>query len=234
MTEVAKVFLKAPHLYDLGIPNTSCTWANQKEDGSWELLYFPSSCRSYMQCYWWKTLHEPKYATNLGAESGLAPETDRTCIYVEFKKLDKDKVDEAIKFLHYIEDEAGIPHTTLLIAEGAYTVMADGRKKEHSAPLKGAIFVGDKAWGSTLWKISLYSLLICKVLNNTRGEGYREAYYEYFTDFRKQFLAKVKDCNEEVIHGMCTSYTSIHCASGFVSIALGYNTTMSQILEIKK
>lgn len=227
MTEVAKVFLKAPYYNDWGINDTACTWANQKEDGSWELLYYPSTCRSYMQCYWWKTLHEPKYDASFGADSGLAPERDRTCIFVSYEKLNKNRVDAAIKFLHEIEDEAGIPHTTLLVAKGGYKI--SGTKR--TTPLEGAIFVGDKAWSSTLWKISLYSLLICKVLEFTVGNGYREEYYATFQAYRKQFLAKVKNCNKEVVGGRL-SYSSIHSDSGFVSIINGYNKPMAQILEI--
>jgi hypothetical protein len=52
--------------------------------------------------------------------------------------------------------------------------------------------------------------------------------------YRKQFLAKVKDYNEEVIQGLRTNCLSIHSHSGFVNIATGYNTTMAQILEITK
>lgn len=217
------------------------SWINQnKETGEWELLYSPTTCRTYLNCYWWYSGgHGEKhknYDLNVTPliKGSPAPAEEYTGIFFTFStdyltlKTDGytmfegyvETVKKNLESLHQWEEENGLEKTQMLVADDPTGML-------------GIIFIGDKAWRSALWKITLYSYLLKRTTyasflpKGTGGE-------EYWNALKKKgnihkLLPKVKTFMTE--HYVNKGYSGIHGLSGFYTIcATNDNPVMTELL----
>lgn len=199
-----------------------CTWAFQLDENTWDIAYDPSSCRSYLICYWYHVTKDKEYAIPYTKNRNIQPlNPDRTQIFWcnGNSVVSKATVEKNLPKLHEIEKSIGIELTKPVWLE------------DPSGDI-GVVFIGDKCWQSTAWKISIYSYYLKCLFRDTWLSG-----GEYSMYLKPYFLEKVKDFNEEIY---CPPtqyegrYHSIHRQTGFVSIASGDNLVMKKLLQGEK
>jgi hypothetical protein len=205
-----------------GIGFQSMAWAGTKEEPKWECINMASNCRSYLVCAWNYLHRNKKYKKDLNVAIFLEDDFSKYTkigIFMGAGQYDKKgisgstmkQVEKNLPKLHAIEDEAGVARTELLCINN----------KEKN--LYGILCIPDKAWYSTMWKISLYSFFVKMLVEDhfedAPDEGYKYSdghYQELFRKNKKKLLEKVKDFNEEVVTG--ETYEDIHCNTGFVTL----------------
>ena len=148
----------------------------------WKVTGEISSCRSYIQDY--RHNHKKEYPFK--------------SIYIGvISHKNKKTIEKDIEFLHKKEKIAGLPKTRL------YQTKLNG--------ISGYIFLGNAAWNTCLWKISLYTYYIKKVVDNTCHE-----YDDDLKPYEDILLSKVKHDNYEKL--VSNTYPGTHELSGFVTI----------------
>ena len=177
----------------------------KKEKGkknTWVLLYGYSYCRTRLNDYWYTVMKSKKYNfPNIPNPTRRTIDKKHTCLWI------RNTNNVNLAPLHKKEKAARVALTRVYQAGGGY------------------IFIGDKAWQSCLWKLTLYSYFVKQSVNPM---------YDEFTHYlkggnEKVLLSKVKDFNDEVLFTNNNIYelsSSVHVLSGFVSICQGYNKEM--------
>lgn len=183
------------------------SWAN-RVDGIWKSLYSPCSCRSRLQDYWYKTKKNNKYRWTVVAPDGAAPDEDRTNLFLVVPKEHALRIAEAMKRLqefNSLEEKFGLSKTT------AEEVQDEG------GDVSGIVFSGDPAWGSNLWKISLYSFYLKQFLRKNMYDDYIDkGYIDNLRPHEDKLWSKLTTEFRETVTG--EGYGDIHGNSGFVTI----------------
>lgn len=183
------------------------SWANQV-NGIWKSLYSPCSCRSRLQDYWYKTKKNNKYRWTVVAPDGAAPSDDKTNLFLVVPKDQSQRVAEAIERLRVFNAREEIFGLTKTTAEEVHT--ADGE-------VEGIVFSGDPAWGSNLWKISLFSFYLKQLPREIMySDFYDGGYMRILTPHEDKLWSKLTTEFRETVAR--EDYENIHRNSGFVSI----------------
>jgi len=210
-------------------------WVNQVvsgDDSLWQLLYDPSTCRTYMSCYLFGSTIDEEYLEEEFGRNVLVdspPEKEFTSIFVSASteanssyslKNMVEQVEKKLPKLHKKEKFAGISLTKFIVSE-------------YPAGRIGIIFIGDKVWHSNIWKSTMYTFYLKKLCldcpfesPNSYGDMEKQ---RIFKPFEKKLLSKVNTEFEEEFTDH--SYESVHERSGFITICEGiYNPHMTKLL----
>lgn len=211
------------------------SWANGV-DGVWKALYFPQTCRTRLHDYWFKYFKGKKtysYGDPSGS-IGIALGKEKTNLFfhlsyntsvvAEAHQKEIDLVLINLKKLNRIEKKYKISLT-----EVEFVSVID---KDNTSIGFGVVFIGDRDWQSSLWKISIYSFLTKSVccsgfwLNKDK-EDIRN-YQKLLRSNKEMLLSKIKGEYADILPD--NSFEGVHVKSGFVSICTGVNPAMKQLL----
>lgn len=247
---MVKVALDIKKYAPFGIPELSVAWINKNPTtDEWELLYVPTTCRTYLNCYWARSNLDPNYdlyITPIPAKKGNSkiPNKEQTTIFYSIgyheekptpvletqNKLAFEEclsnLKDNLPILNAWEVENGLKETTYLVADDPTGVL-------------GVIFIGDSAWGEELWKITIFSFLTklamyTKKFSSLSTKGMDNLYWDKLKAEKnfKPLMSKVKTFHGEILAH--PTYHYVHNASGFFSILSGDNPTMHKLLFSKE
>lgn len=177
----------------------------------WNLSYNPTRCRSYLNN--WASC-DPKIGIPVTILTKTRPKKlGKAFIFysADFKKTPPDFVEKQLEILHNWEKIAGVSPTKVF-------------QTQDSVP--GYIFVGDKHWVNALWKVSLYSYFLKKILFNAKE------YDNYIKEpilgkFLKKITANIPEKLLSETRKGTDVYSAVHAYSGVVTISQSYTNPKS-------
>ncbi len=188
----------------------------QKEEKGETILSLgshPSTCRDSLVNYF-EGLRNSKYVWH-GRQSvpkDFSLPTDKTVLFIIDDKWDLKNIEKEIHKLHGLEHSFGLALTSFEFIE------VKGSKLTH----KGVMFISDPVWSTNLWKYSLYSYLIKKLVYNATeyDKSLRPVFHKFMNHLTKTFKEEFRLNDTQYAYSFC----------GFKNIADGVNKPMHELL----
>ena len=201
--------------YDMYIQRSFAIPVQKEEKGEtiWTLGCHPVTCRDSL-VHAFEGLRNPKYywPWRPNVPKNFSLPTNKTVLFIVDDKWDLKNIKKEIHKLHGLEHSFGLALTSFEFTE----------VKGSSLTHKGVMFISDPVWSTNLWKYSLYSYLIKKLVYNTK---------EYDTSLKPvfhKFMNHLTRTFEEEFRLNDTQYAYSFC--GFRNIADGVNKPMHELL----
>lgn len=188
----------------------------EKDKETWALGSSLRTCRDILveELYAIQNKNYPWATRKINKKNGFSLLENKTSLFVldsTFKNLESK-----IKKLHDFEKYMDLELTTFK------TVSLES--KVNKVIHTGIIFLSDPIWKTNLWKFSIYSYLIKKMIYDT------SEYDNHLKPVFFKFMDKLKTSFEEIFNNNSENPRYAYSSVGFVTIATGYNKPMENLL----
>ena len=191
----------------------------EKGETIWSLGSPPATCRDTL-VHAFEGLKNSKYywSWRQNVPKDFSLPTDKTVLFIVDDEWDLKNewnlknIEKTIHKLHGLEHSFGLALTSFEFIE------VKGSKLTH----KGVMFISDPVWSTNLWKYSLYSYLIKKLVYNATeyDKSLRPVFHKFMNHLTKTFKEEFRLNDTQYAYSFC----------GFKNIADGVNKPMHELL----